>query len=156
MTLVPKDRSARTRIKIGSAIVIVTTLAQGTILLNNTAFTMQAFGWAFTTIFLAAAACYIAMPWIADHIDDIAHSGVTRAMLFAFCFWVTFEEHVHASHGFKSPEGVTAIASIFVPESDARLIATILAVGALLAIVEALHHLHCHGAWLIKSSLKSK
>jgi hypothetical protein len=148
------DFNARTQFRFGLLIVILTASVQSVILFNNAVYTLNAFGAAFLVIYLAAASCYIALPWIGEMIDEVAHSGVTRLSLLVFCFWVTLEEHVHASHEFKSPEGITSFWALFFEQETAKGIAVFIVVSALLAIVEVLFHLQHHGAHLTRNAYR--
>lgn len=154
MTIGRHHVDAKATFWLGVIIVVATSSVQGVVLYNNASFTLSAFGWAFLIIYLAAATCYIVLPWIAATIEEFAHVGGTRLALFTFCFWITFEEHLHASHTFHPPEGATAIASLFVSTDGAKYLANFLVVCALLGVVEFLHHLHHHGATLVKKNIR--
>jgi hypothetical protein len=148
------DADPHDRLKIGIFIVAVTATVQGVILFGNSTYALHTFGAPFLIIYLAAASCYIAWPWIGDFVDDFAHSGAIRVGLFAFCLWITFEEHVHAAQHFKAPEGLTGFWSFFFEHDSAKLISLGIIVAALLGVVELMHHLQHHGASLIKGAHK--
>lgn len=145
------QEEAKTLFRIGAFIASVTALVQAVILLNNASYALSAFGWAFLIIYLSAAAIYISWPWISEHVDQFAHSGATRGTLLAFILWLTTEEHLHAAHEFKAPEGITAAVSLFTGTETAKGIATVFVVVAILVVVEVLHHIHAHGAMLVKT-----
>jgi hypothetical protein len=148
------DLSPHAQLYIGLLIVAATTLGQAVILFNNASFALHNFGWAFLMIYLSAATCYIVLPWVSHHIEDFAHLGLTKATLLGFCFWLTFEEHVHAAQGFKAPEGLAAIASMVLNHDSAKLISLGLVVAALLAVVEVLYHFQSHGVTIVREARK--
>lgn len=139
-----------TSVKLCHVLVAVTIIAQSVILFNNAVYTLESFGWAFLVIYSSAAVCYMVLPWIAAHSDEFDHIHWTRVALLAFCFWVTVEEHVHAARDFHAPDGLKTIASVFVSDKTAELVALVITVTAILGVMEFLSHLQHHGILLIK------
>jgi hypothetical protein len=136
----------------------LTASVQAIVLLSNSSFVLRALGVSTLIIYLAAAICYMLMPWIEAHLDEYtAHLRGTRWALLAFCFWIGSEETAHASHSYDTPEVVSALAGLFVHNSDVAVhIGRIITVVATLLMIELLAHLQIHGVVLFRHAQKAK
>lgn len=129
-----------------SLIVLTLTAAvQATVLFSNSVFVLQTMGIPTLIVYAAAAICYIVMPWVVAHIDDIKHARLTSVALLGFCFWIGAEEVVHASHQYETPEIAQAVAGTLWSPEHVKQGAQILIVAITLVMVELLSHFQHHG-----------
>lgn len=150
----PTKWDAEVQFWIGAVIVTMTSIMQAVILFSNASYTFAAFGAAFFTIYLTAAICYIALPWVEPHLEDLAHVGRTRIALLAFCFWIGAEETWHSSAAYAAPEGLMRIAGTLTGPETAKGIAILITVASVLAIIEFLSHLHRGGVCLMRRNYR--
>lgn len=148
------NRTAETEFWLGAVIVFVTAVMQAVLLFKNANFTLHTFGTAFLIIYLAAATCYIVLPWLEELIDEFAHMTLTRWVLLGFCFWIGAEEMFDQAKAFHAPDGIVKAASLFTTPEAARDIAILISAFAALAVIEVLWHVHQHGARTVKKNLR--
>lgn len=150
----PHQWDARVQFWLGAVITAVTAIMQGVILFDNANYTLAAFGGAFLVVYVAAAMCYIVLPWIEDHIEEFAPVAHTKWALLAFCFWIGAEATFHASSAYAAPEGITKLAGLLTGPETAKGIAILVTIGFVLLVIEVLSRLHYHGADLMKKNYR--
>jgi hypothetical protein len=134
---------------LAAIVVLIATFVQGVILLGNAEFAYTQFGFTFLVLYVSSSSCYIVLPWIRHHLEDFASVRWIKCSFLSFAFWVGAEEHLHQSVAFHAPDGLTAVASMFMPEVSAAHVATMIVVIAMLVIIEMMQHLQHHGTVLV-------
>jgi MFS-type transporter involved in bile tolerance (Atg22 family) len=151
MPTLAEMQEARRQFWTGVAVVTITAIVQMATLFSNANYTLEAFGKLLLIIYLAAAACYIMLPWVEDYLEE--HTHVIRYVLLAFCAWIGTEEFLHQAHAFQAPDGAMALATLFMERDHARsLVITVIAIVGVI-MVEVLWHIHSKGAKLVRGNL---
>jgi hypothetical protein len=125
---------------LGAVIVAAGTTVNGTVLLGNSTFVYEEFGFSFAVTYVAAAICYTILPWIRYYLECPVQW--TKAVLLGFIFWVSCEETSQASVHFD-PQMTTSALS-FAAQSAAHSVAVALSAAAVLVVIEFIGHLHYH------------
>lgn len=147
-----EELDARSKLAIGLSILAFALTAQCFLIYSNVGYVWKQFGWAVLIAYAAAAWALIAMPFIKVHLpSEHAHRlRIAQYLAVAFSTWITLEENVHASEGWKAPAGATHLAeTVFMPDTASKVVMVVFiaVIFGLIEVFSHFTHIGAHLAW---------
>lgn len=142
----PQELDSASKLALGLSILAFALTAQVVLVYNNVGFVSSHFGWAVLLCYLAAAWAVLALPVVKVHLGPQLHLRFAQIAAITFCSWISLEEHLHASEGWKAPAGATHLAeAVFDPGTASRVVLVIF-VALIFVMIEVFSHL-IHTGW---------
>jgi hypothetical protein len=146
----PKEEEldAQTKLILGLSILAFALTAQAFLIYSNVGYVWTQFGWAVLIAYATAAWALIALPFIKVHMPPELHIKLRVAQYFAVAFstWITLEENVHASEGWKAPTGATHLAeAVFEPDAASKIVMVVF-IAVIFGVIEIFSHFTHIGA----------
>jgi hypothetical protein len=140
----PEELDGATLLTIGLTILAIAVPANITVFTGAITWVSQ-YGWPAIIGYSAAALAVMSIPVIMAKIGPTIHLRIAQTLAFAFCAWVTMEDSLHASEGFKAPAGAMHVAEVFVGPDKAAGLVTVAFVVFMWLLLEVFSHLTHHG-----------